>query len=540
MNLIYLNTPDSGTWSNGVYIFLTILAIIVTIALSLLMAWRFWKERERVIQEKRSFVEGVLNKNEMIATINSFISKNTFETPFSVALVDIDNFTQLTNAFGEKVSNDVIKTLVNRFSKLVPFHVQIGRIDSDKFLFMFGTEYNINSVYDIMENIRKEIKEPIRVSYETELNCSASLAIVTYPLHGKNAAKMIESLSIAIYTIKRDGGDRTILYSNEIAESEKENLQYYEEVTRGIKNKEFVLYYQPIIDIDSKKIVSAEALLRWEHSRLGLINPKDFIHILEQSGDIYWIGIWGLEQLIEQYNIVKKTYPSEQFTLSINLSPKQLINEKIVVDFQKILKKYHMTSKDLIIELEEFLMFDKHEIIRKNILKLKDLGFKLAIDGFAIDHNTLMKVEKLPIDYIKIDANFYNNDTSEIAKDLTEILFDFAKTRGIVIIAERIETLEQVNYFKEHNVVLNQGYLFSKPISSNELIEKIGNNGFIINALNNHKEEVIELDEKAEEKAEEVDSEIKEEISEELNNLNSDLNDSEKTDESDDSSDDNK
>ena len=206
----------------------------------------------------------------------------------------------------------------------------------------------------------------------------------------------------------------------------------------------------------------------------------------------------------------------------------------IVVDFQKILKKYHMTSKDLIIELEEFLMFDKHEIIRKNILKLKELGFKLAIDGFAIDHNTLMKVEKLPIDYIKIDANFYDNDTSEIAKDLTEILFDFAKTRGIVIIAERIETLEQVNYFKEHNVVLNQGYLFSKPISSNELIEKIGNNGFIINALNNHKEEVIETIENAEE----LDSEIKEEISEELNNLNSDLNDSEKTDESDDSSDD--
>ena len=159
MNLIYLNTPDSGTWSNGVYIFLTILAIIVTIALSLFMAWRFLKERERVIQEKRSFVEGVLNKNEMIATINSFISKNTFETPFSVALVDIDNFTQLTNAFGEKVSNDVIKTLVNRFSKLVPFHVQIGRIDSDKFLFMFGTEYNINSIYDIMENIRKAIEQ---------------------------------------------------------------------------------------------------------------------------------------------------------------------------------------------------------------------------------------------------------------------------------------------------------------------------------------------------------------------------------------------
>ena len=132
--------------------------------------------------------------------------------------------------------------MVNRFSKLVPFHVQIGRYDSDKFLFMFGTEYNINNVYDVMESIRKEVKEPIKVSYETDINCTASLAIVTYPMHGKTASKIIESLSLAVYTVKRDGGDKTVIYSNEIAESEKENLQYYEEVTRGIKNKEFVLY----------------------------------------------------------------------------------------------------------------------------------------------------------------------------------------------------------------------------------------------------------------------------------------------------------
>ena len=522
MKLIFLNTPDSGTWSNGVYIFLTILAIIVTIGLSLLMAWRFWKERERVIQEKKSFVEGVLNKNEIIASINSFISKNTFETPFSVALVDIDNFTQLTNAFGDKAADDVIKTLVNRFSKLVPFHVQIGRLDNDKFLFMFGTEYNLNNVYDIMEKLRNEVKDPIKVSYETDINCTASVAIITYPMHGKTAAKIIESLSIAVYTIKRDGGDKTIIYSNEISEKEKENLQYYEEVTRGIKNKEFVLYYQPIVDVESKKVVAAEALLRWEHSRLGLINPKDFIHILEQSGDIYWIGIWGLEQLIEQYNTIKKTYPTEQFTLSINLSPKQLINERIVVDFQKIIKKYHMTTKDLIIELEEFLMFDKHDVIRNNILKLKNLGFKLAIDGFAIDHNTLMRVEKLPIDYIKIDNSLYSDDMNEIAKDLSKILFDFAKKRGIVIIAERVETLEQVNYFKENDIILNQGYLFSKPISSTELIEKIGDNSFIVKALSDVKEDEVN-DEMS---IDNTESDIKEEINNELESLENNVVDS--------------
>ena len=131
--------------------------------------------------------------------------------------------------------------------------------------------------------------------------------------------QLLESLNVAIYTAKKNGGDRIVVYSDEMGKAESENVQYYEQVKKAIDNKEFVLFYQPFVSVDSKQIIGAEALLRWEHKELGLINPKDFINILEQTGDIYWVGIWGLETMIQEYSELKVKYPYKEFELSINL-----------------------------------------------------------------------------------------------------------------------------------------------------------------------------------------------------------------------------
>jgi len=484
----FLDTVAPDKWSPGVYIFLTILAILVTIALMLLMGWRFLKEREKNIQEKKAFVEGVMSKSEIYSVIDSTIGKNQYGKPFGVALVDIDSFSQLSNAFGEKIIKDIINTLVKRFIKSAPFNTHIGRIDDDKFVFLFPGDVEIEDILNCMALIRSQIKLPITVTYDTDVTVTASISIATYPRHGRSATKLIESLNIAVYSAKRDGGDRIVLYSEELSEKEGDNLQYYEDVKRGIKNKEFILHYQPIVDINENKVIAAEGLLRWDHSRLGLLNPKDFINILEQSGDIYLIGILGLENLIEQSNAIKQKYPNIKFSLSMNLSPKQLINEKLAVDFQRLLKKYRVQAKDFIIEIEEFLLFEKQENIRKSILKLKELGFRIAVDSFAIDHNTLTRVEKLPTDIIKVDTTVLENESNEIMKNLTEILFTYAKSKNITLVAEKVETLEQVEYLKEHGVVFNQGYLFSKPISKEELYDLIDDDDdFVLGVIENRR-----------------------------------------------------
>lgn len=479
----------------GVKIFVALLGLSLLGGAVVFLGWRFLKEREKWIEEKRSYIEGVLSKSEIRNYISTLISKSTLDMPFFLIQIDIDKFSQIVNAFGDKVATDVITQLATRYTKLLPLQVQLGRTEADTFVICFKNEYEYEEVFHIAEKIHDIFAEPIRISYDVEISCTASISICQYPRHGENVNQLMESLEIANYTAKRAGGDKIVVYSESMGSSEGENIQYYEQVKEAIRNKEFVLYYQPIVDAESNTVWGAEALLRWEHSKLGLINPKEFLSILEQSGDIYWIGIWGLEEMLKQQIEIKNRYNPKEFKLSINLSMKQLANEHLCVDFLKVLKKYKMLAKDIVIELEEFIMYDQQETIHDNILKLRDTGFQIAVDGYAFDHNSLMKLDKLPIDIIKLNSNFLMDENVEIMKRITEMIAEFAHNKGVTIVAERIENLQMVEYFREQGIHLIQGYFVSKPISSDSLINFYANSKTYINKLfNPSSEEELKID----------------------------------------------
>lgn len=498
MNKNYILAVPMERWTDGAFIFLSLLALVAFVGLIFLLLWSIIIERKKYLEEKKSYIEGVLSATEIKASINQAISKSTLDTPFSVILLDIDRHSQMVSAFGEKISRDVIVHLANKFEKVIPFQVQMGRIADDKFLFLFKHGYDYDEVYHVAEQLKAIFYENIRISYDVEISTTASIGLCSFPRHGRTVEQLLESLNVAIYTAKKNGGDRIVVYSDEMGKAESENVQYYEQVKKAIDNKEFVLFYQPFVSVDSKQIIGAEALLRWEHKELGLINPKDFINILEQTGDIYWVGIWGLETMIQEYSELKVKYPYKEFELSINLSMKQLMNDRLIADFMKILRKYKVLAKNFIIELEEFIMFERNEKIRNTILKLRELGFKIAVDGFSFDNNTLLKIDNLPIDYIKLDSNFIQDENTVIMKHLTELLITFAKQRGITIIAERIESLDMIEYFNQYGINIVQGYYISKPVSSVSFRELLQEENKIA-LLFEKQEEIIE-----EEKEEQV------------------------------------
>lgn len=499
----FLASVPMEKWSDGVFVFLSLLALVAFLGLLFVLLLSITRERRKFLEEKRSYIDGILSSSEIKSSINQLISKTSFDIPFNIVLLDIDKYSQMVSAFGEKIAKDVIVLLANRFEKTVPFQVQIGRLADDKFLFLFKPEYEFEEVYHVVQQLKAIFDEPVRVSYDVEVSLTTSIGLCTYPRHGRNVSQILESLNIAIYTAKKNGGDKVVVYSEDMGQEEEENIQYYEQVKLAIENKEFKLVYQPIVDLGSEKVVAAEALLRWEHPKLGLINPKEFLNILESSGDIYWVGIWGLESMIEQYSALKSMYPYKEVLLSINLSMKQLLNDRLVIDFMKILKKYKVTAKNFILELEEFIMFERHDKIRNTILRLREIGFKIAVDGFSFDHNTLLKIEQLPIDYIKLDSKFIENDSQEIMKHLTNLLITFAKERNITIIAERIEDLETAEHFKSYNINLIQGYLISKPISADSFVTFVGDEDNVKKALSGEVEEVV-VEENLEEQVEEV------------------------------------
>ena len=174
--------------------------------------------------------------------------------------------------------------------------------------------------------------------------------------------------------------------------------------------------------MNDNTIYGLEALLRWKHPSLGILSPASFINILEQSGDINIVGIWGIEALIKEYIELKKQFIYRDFQLSFNLSPKQLVSDTLGITFQRVAKKYKIPVNSITIEIVEFAMFEKHEIVNKNIQNLKELGFKVAVDGLGIDQNTLGRLGNSPIDIIKVDKTFLDSEGSYVQSKYIELL----------------------------------------------------------------------------------------------------------------------
>ena len=290
----------------------------------------------------------------------------------------------------------------------------------------------------------------------------------------------MESLDIAIYTCKREGGNQCRVYAPESATEESTNLEYYKEIKQGIKNKEFTLYYQPQVDCVNKKLFGFEGLLRWNHPKHGVLSPFKFITILEQSGDIKWVGEWGLESLIRTLQEVQKAFPGENQVFSMNLSPKQLLSPSLAIEFQKIVRKYKINPASISLEIEEFAIFDKHDVIKKNLKDLKAVGFKISVDGFGLDFNGIKKLEELQIDIVKLDKQYMDPDTDmELKQRFISLLIEFAAKNNITIVAEGIEDLEDLSYARKLGINVIQGYNFSKPMAAEEVIKYVRNQEFL-------------------------------------------------------------
>lgn len=464
-------------WSDGALIFVAVLAIIATIVLAIFVFYRFRKDYRNYREEMTLLIDGALSKNEIVFSITSYISKIPKDMSFSVMLLSFDKFEEVVNIFGEKEAQKILERFVSNIDKALPQKAQIGRYSKDEFLVVVRSDYSRVETMRLAERMKEAASLPIKVMGGTETNHHVSIGIAYYPYHGRNFKQLLNSLNLALYIAKREGGDSIILYSDEMNVQESENVRFYGEIKEAIANKQFMLYYQPIVDIATQHVYGAEALLRWQHPEYGVLSPNKFIHIIEQSGDINWVGNWGIERLIQEYLQLKKMFPGKHFQLSMNLSPKQLANENLIMNFQNLVKKYRVLARNLTLEIIEFAIFEKHDVVKDNLNKLKELGFQIAVDGFAMDHTILEKMGSLPIDIIKLDRDFLQEDeeTSFLKTRYAEMLIEFAEKNNKKIICEGIENIDMLKKAGEYHINLLQGYYLSKPISEEDFHQYLYN-----------------------------------------------------------------
>ncbi|MDO9628828.1 MAG: bifunctional diguanylate cyclase/phosphodiesterase, partial [Acholeplasmataceae bacterium] len=406
--------------------------------------------------------------------ITSHIARAGKDGQFSLIYLDLDKFSDFINAFGQNESEKIIEKIVKNIEYALPKTVKLARLQNDEFLIFLSMDYDRTEAVDLANKVKIALSRPIKLFGDTSINSTASIAIAFFPIHGGNLKDLLNSLKLATYLIKRNGGNSIRVYSDEMTTEGGEHVEYYYQIKHAIQHKEFQLFYHPMIDIKNNNIYGVEALIRWNHPEHGLLSPFKFLGIMEQSGDINWIGLWGLETVIKTYQELKQEFPKKNILFSINLSPKQLMNENLSAEFQKLLKKYRMNAENIILEIIEFAVFDKPLQIHKTLSDLKKMGFKIAIDGFGLDYATLSKAEVLDIDIIKLDNEFLKEEESYMKAKFASLLVEFAHKNKYKVICEAIEDLPMLEEAKKYQIEMMQGFYFTKPLSAEALRGYIG------------------------------------------------------------------
>lgn len=452
------------------------IAVLVTVLFGFFLLWRIRVNRRKLREESENILDETMTRNSIRTSIEKYIDKVGIYGACAIMYVDIDGFGDLNDLLGEITCDDLLREIALRILKVLPFKSSLSRYQNDEFMIFIRDDNGRDMLEEVADKVTQVINAPFHVTMGEDITISASVGIVSYPSCGVSFQELYTNLELATYVSKRDGGNRYTYYYTELAKEETGNMEYYKEVKGAIKNKEFVLYYQPIINIDKNTMFGVEALMRWNHPKQGVLAPQKFLSILEQSGDIKWVGQWGLETMIKKYIELKDKHPEITLKFSLNLSTKQLLDPLLSNSFIDLVKKYNVEPNNFMLEIAEFTMYDKIGQVKTTLMKLKDSGFLIAVDGFDLDSSTMAGIERAPIDVIKIDRNFVKEmDNNFMKEKFVGMLVEFAKNNDHDVICEGIENEEMVKYVKKNNVFICQGYFYSKPVNELDLEDYLAN-----------------------------------------------------------------
>ena len=454
-------------------VLMTLLIILIVIGAGVGFYFLIKYNLKKYYEENDNLNDKTVTKADMNKAIAAHIKKVGRFGDFSLIYLDIDNFTATNDVFGREQCDEFLQEICARFQKRFPYRTVISKYNNDEFLVFIKENLTYEQVCKVAEALLQDVKQKIYVSTTESISLSASAGICLYPSCGKTVEDLLKNIELATYISKREGGNKYTVYNRNMTKDETSNYQFFIEIKNAIQNKEFCLYYQPIINLNTNNICAYEALMRWNHPEKGVLPPAKFMNIMEQSGDVYWVGKWGLELIAAKHTELAALVGGE-FKMSLNLSTKQLTYEKTADELMLVVKKANVKPENIILEISGYTMFEHMENVKQNLLKLRDNGFTMAVDGFELDYSTITKIQKEPIDMIKLNRSFLsdiekNPDDKEIKEKFVTMLVESANIAHRTVVCEGVETKEQEDYIKSKGITIGQGYYYSKPIPESEI-----------------------------------------------------------------------
>ena len=386
-------------------------------------------------------------------------------TSLTVLFIDLDRFKTVNDSLGHPAGDQLLRSVAALLSACVRGEDTVARLGGDEFVIVLEGVGDASDASEMAKKILNALNQRYDLNGQ-DVFIGASIGISTYPADGRDGTTLLKNADAAMYLAKEEGRNTFRFYSAELTRAAHDRLNLESELRHAIEQQEFVLYYQPQVDVSSGAIVGAEALVRWQHPQFGLISPLRFIPLAEETGLILPLGDWVLNAACEQLQTwLESGLPP--ITLAVNLSPRQFQHRDLVKQLRTVLDATGLPPRLLELEITEGAIMERGKSAVTALQALKDLGLRLAIDDFGTGYSSLAYLRRFPIDTLKIDQSFMRDiprDTG--AMEIAVTIIAMAHNLRMQVLAEGVETPEQLAFLQRNGCNTYQGFLSSRPVTA--------------------------------------------------------------------------
>lgn len=425
-------------------------------------------ERKRTEEQLRTLANydmltGLPNRSLFMDRLHNYIDLAKRQNQMiAVMFIDLDRFKQVNDSLGHEAGDKLLKAVANRLNTCVRSSDTVARLGGDEFTIIMVGLSNKMIPARTADKIIQIMSTPILID-DQEISISPSIGISMYPADGKNVAELVRNADAAMYHAKKQGRNNYQFYADEMNAESLNKLTLETRLHRAIENNEFELYFQKQFNVLKNKLVGYEALIRWHDESGETIPPDVFIPILEDTGMISTVGEWILYEACRCTDILLQHTPNP-IRMSINLSARQFQNTNLLIQIENAITKYNLKPGDIALEITETILMTGSQFSQGMLHQLHETGCKIVLDDFGTGYSSLAYLKRFPIDTIKIDRSFIRDiltDPSDAA--ICDAIRAMAESMNMEVIAEGVETKEQLDYLIANGFSIVQGYYFGKP-----------------------------------------------------------------------------
>lgn len=429
------------------------------------------KDREKLqkatYNAEHDYLTGLLNRRGLT---NAILEQQHIQRGYSLLFLDIDGFKLVNDTYGHAIGDKLLRAIAIRLKNEIKSRGLLARFGGDEFIVQIEHRYSSDTALFAKQLIRA-LNRPFHIKEVGELSIGCSIGMSDYPTDTKDIETLITQADMAMHRAKLRGRNRSHYFSPDMADALYRKMTLRHHLSLALEAESFELYYQPIVDLKHGKLKGFEALIRWHDEVLGQISPSEFIPLAEETGQIVPLGRWIMKTACKQLAKWRKRYPElPPYIMSVNLSRAQL-QSSLAPTIESILRRYCIPPAQLAIELTESAMLQEFDDAKQCLEDLASLGLELYLDDFGTGYSSLSQLQDLPISTVKLDKSFVQGEHKS-SQAIVEATQAICEKLGLKVVAEGVETLEQLHYLQRNHFDYCQGYYLGRPMPAAILEER--------------------------------------------------------------------